>query len=175
MTDNELIELIAQKNIGKATKSLYKYFPVVKKYVLANNGTKEDAEDLFQDALIILFTKINDGTFKLTSSLNTFLFSICKLKWFEQLRKMDKEFVVKNESTDFEFQQYINEDERTKLIQSAFENLGVKCKELLYRFYYAKESMLKIAKEMKFSSDKLAKNQKYRCLEKTRELIKNSK
>lgn len=174
MTDNELIELIAQKNIGKATKSLYKYFPVIKKYVLANNGTKEDAEDIFQDALIILYTKASEDNFVLTSSINTFLFSICKLKWFEKLRMVKKDAISNNELMDSEFENYIEEDNKIKLIQSAFERLGDKCKELLYRFYYAKESMVKIAKEMKFSSDKLAKNQKYRCLEKTRELIKNA-
>jgi RNA polymerase sigma factor (sigma-70 family) len=175
MTDNELIELITQKNIGKATKSLYKYFPVVKKYVLANNGTKEDAEDVFQDALIILFTKVGEGSFVLTSSLNTFLFSICRLKWFDKLRLLKKDVIVSNELNDSEYEKYIGEDDKVKLMQLAFEKLGSRCKELLYRFYYAKESMVKIAKEMKFSSDKLAKNQKYRCLEKTRELIKNAK
>jgi len=154
---------------------LEKYFPVVKKYVLANSGTKEDAEDVFQDALIILFTKVNEGSFVLTSSLNTFLFSICRLKWFEKLRILKKDSIVHYDLIDSEYEKYIEEDDKVKLMQLAFEKLGDKCKELLYRFYYAKESMVRIANEMKFSSDKLAKNQKYRCLEKTRELIKNAK
>lgn len=175
MSDAEIIDHIKRKLYDKPIKILYKYFPVVKSFILSNSGNRSDAEDIFQEALIILFNKINSDHFELSSSLNTFLFGISKNLWHEQLRKNKKEISISidgcNEpNTDEDLGFYIEENAKAKKAFLAFEQLGEKCKLLLNLFYYKKMSMVDIAKKLGFNSEAVAKNQKYRCIEKAKEI-----
>lgn len=179
MTDQDIINLIKDDKYSPAMKSIYAYLPVVKKFVLKNNGTRQEAEDVFQEGLVILCNKINRTDFLLTCSINTYLYSICKLLWLDELKKKNKK--IKNdfiELTDENLIDTINtdieEDRPIKQAQEALMKLGQKCKELLELFYFKKLSMRDIAKKLGFGSEKVAKNQKYRCIEKAKENLKNS-
>lgn len=172
MKDLKIIQEIRDGNTRKAVKGLYGYFSVIRKYIVANNGTKEDAEDVFQDALVVLFNKINAGEFQLTSSLDTYLFSVCKNLWFEQLRRLKKQNEIRPQSEISIPENEISVSEaehKTILALKAIEQLGEKCKELLHLFYNKKLSMAEIAGKLGFSTERVAKNQKYRCIEKARE------
>ena len=86
LSDQKIVELI-KNDSGRAYKHLNKhYFPKLKKYVLMNSGTFEDAKDLYQDVLTILHLKIKKEDFKLTSELYTFFFGIVKRQWMLKLR-----------------------------------------------------------------------------------------
>jgi hypothetical protein len=56
-----------------------------------------------------------------------------------------------------------------------FEYMAKKCYELLYRFFYMKESFELIAKVMGYTNADNAKNQKARCQKKLRELYLEEK
>jgi hypothetical protein len=56
-----------------------------------------------------------------------------------------------------------------------FESIAQKCYELLYRFFYMKESFDLIAKVMGYTNADNAKNQKARCQKKLRELYLEEK
>ncbi|MCE3228041.1 MAG: polymerase, sigma-24 subunit, subfamily [Bacteroidetes bacterium] len=173
MNDKEIIKLISEKSYNKVVKNLYGYFPVIKKYIIKNSGTKSDAEDIFQDALLVLFKKTEKGNFELTSSLNTFLFGISRNLWKEQLRKNKKEVysTVENQADVTEdFSSATEEYQKSKKAVEALSQLGEKCKQLLHLFYYKKLSMAEIASKLGFAGEKGAKNQKYRCLEKAKEI-----
>ena len=73
MTDNEIIEHLRNNKYQKATNGLYNLLSPVKKYVCSNNGTTDDAKDIFQDALVALYRKVQDRNFRLTVSLKTYL------------------------------------------------------------------------------------------------------
>ena len=172
MKDEHIIELLRNKDYKKASEKLYTYFPVVKKLILKNNGSKQDAEDIYQEALVILIRKTQDTNFTLTSSLNTYLYSICRFLWNDELKKKNKTIndaqnlsYLKNE----DFTEHVKEEAEYKQAENAFNLLGDKCKELLRFFYFNKMSMKEIADKLKFSSEKVAKNQKYRCIEKAKE------
>ncbi len=172
MNDNEITEQIKKKSYNKVVKALYKYFPVVKSWVIKNSGNKADAEDIFQEALIILINKINDEQFELKSALNTFLFGISKNLWYEKLRKNKKEIKSIEESIDLyeDAGSLIEENSKAQKAAIAFEQLGERCKQILAMFYYKKLSMLEIAEKLGFNSENVAKNQKYRCIEKAKEI-----
>lgn len=87
MTDAEIIETIRSGRHHPAIKDLYAYFSVVKKYILKNSGSKHEAEDIFQEALIIFCRKVNEPQFELRCSINTYIFSVCKLLWLDELKK----------------------------------------------------------------------------------------
>lgn len=179
MSDEEIIKLLKAEKFHPVTKKLYSYFPVVKKFVLKNSGTKQEAEDVFQDALIILFNKSKQVQFVLTSSINTYLFSVSRLIWLEELRKKNRQLnaqvSIKEEFYDNDQLQYeVEADAKLKQAQSAVEKLGEKCRQLLEMFYHQKKSMKDIAKNLGFATEKVAKNQKYRCIEKAKEFLRTN-
>jgi DNA-directed RNA polymerase specialized sigma24 family protein len=91
INDSELITHVkAEEN--HAFSLLHKfYFPSISYHIRQNNGSKEDAEDIFQEAIIVLLQKIREADFVLTSSLKTYLFAISKNLWFKRL--CDERFV----------------------------------------------------------------------------------
>jgi RNA polymerase sigma factor (sigma-70 family) len=179
MTDQDIVNLIRDNKYSPAMKSLYTYLPVVKKFVLKNNGTRQEAEDIFQEGLVIFCNKVTKPNFILSASINTYLFSVCKLLWLDELKKKNK--TIKNdfiELTDANLVDELNDDidadKPIKKAQEAVMKLGEKCRELLELFYFKKLSMKEIAVKLGFASEKGAKNQKYRCIEKAKENLKQS-
>lgn len=83
MNDQKLIELLQSNKTDKAFANLYKGYPKVEKLILSKGGTKADAQDVFQEALIVLYRKVTSTKFELTSQLSTYLiicsrdFGIC--------------------------------------------------------------------------------------------------
>ncbi len=176
MKHTQIIELLKGSHYAKASEKLYIYFPVVKKLVLNNGGSKEDAEDVYQEALIILLRKVQAADFVLTSSLNTYLYSICRFLWSDWLKKKNKGIEVELENyqpafNESELETLSKTESQNKLAEKAFQQLGEKCRQLLLLFYFKKLAMKDIALQLKFSSEKVAKNQKYRCIEKAKEKL----
>lgn len=167
MTDLEIVEHMRDHRFKRAIKGLYSIYPAVKKLVLVNKGAKEDAEDIFQEALLVLYKKVQDGHFELSASLKTYLTAVSRNLWYQELRRRNKE-IHTNEFVEVE----ALEDENEQIFRQAemaFNLLGEKCRELLIRFYYKKQSMQTIAALLGFSNERVAKNQKYRCLEKAKD------
>lgn len=179
MTDEQIIHLIRQNKYHPAMKGLYAYFPVVKKFILKNSGTRQEAEDIFQEGLVIFCRKLESTGFVLSSSINTYVYGICRLLWMDELKKKKRQLNtdmpgLAAESTNERIDEDIEDDRPVRQAQEAILKLGQKCRELLELFYFKKSSMKDIAGLLGFSSEKVAKNQKYRCLEKAKELVKQS-
>jgi RNA polymerase sigma factor (sigma-70 family) len=174
MKDQQIIEFLRSGNYSKASEKLYAYFPVIKKLVLKNSGSKQDAEDVYQEALIILMNKMQNPEFKLTSSLNTYVYSVCRFLWNDELKKKNKMIKVdiKGNETILEEAAPTRDDQDQRMAEKAFDLIGEKCKELLRLFYFNQMSLKDIAVKLRFSTEKVAKNQKYRCLEKAKENLR---
>jgi RNA polymerase sigma factor (sigma-70 family) len=167
MNDKEVISLLKERQVNKAMTGLYKAWPAVKKQVMTNSGSKQDAEDIFQEALLVLIEKADSDDFVLRSSLANYINGVAKNLWYARLRKNGKE--IPTGQTEI-LGEEINHDEEEQFTTSekAFGLLGEKCKALLLMFYYHKWSLKTIASKLDFSNEKVAKNQKYRCLEKAK-------
>lgn len=179
MTDEQIIYLIRENKYHPAMKGLYTYFSVVKKFILKNSGTRQEAEDIFQEGLVIFCRKLDNKDFVLSSSINTYVYGICKLLWMDELKK--KKWQLNREIPDISIGpinnsvgEDIEEDKPVRQAQEAIIKLGQKCRELLELFYFKRASMKDIASILGFSSEKVAKNQKYRCIEKAKEHFKQS-
>jgi len=167
MTDKEIIEHLKQYKFSLAIKGLYNVFPLVKKYVTANNGTADDAQDIFQDALVVLCKKTQSESFILTVPLKNYLLAIVKNCWLKELKRQ-KKLPAAGINKDIPNAE-VDDDPGFDLAKAAFNLLGEKCRQLLILFYFKKDSFKKIAAQLSFSDEKIAKNQKYRCLQKAKE------
>ena len=176
MTDKEIIEHLEQDKYSAALKGLYNVLPVAKKYVRENNGSDDDALDIFQDALVVLCRKVKAGGFVLTVPLKSYLLAVVRNCWLHELRQRGKlpAGTAQTEAAAAE----LREEPLFVLAEAAFNTLGEKCRQLLTMFYFNKASFKVIAATLAFSDEKVAKNQKYRCLQKAKEnyvtLSKNS-
>ncbi|MFM7022879.1 MAG: RNA polymerase sigma factor [Flavobacteriales bacterium] len=169
MSDQEIIALIQAGKEDRALLKLYKNYAQAEYFLRSNGASREEALDVYQDALYILCKKVKEGDFKLTSQLSTYLYSICKYIWKDQLVKKNRQvsfsFDVHDESVDYDGE----DNEKTSLAEKALESIGEKCWELLKAFYHEGLSMASIALNFGFANEKSAKNQKYKCLEKARD------
>lgn len=175
MRDEQIIGLIAMDKPDKALIILYKHLPMIRKLIRSNGGTSEDAEDIFQEALIILCRKIKTGNFILSAKLSTYLFSVCRFLWNDQQRR--QKIPIADDAADHipladDLPELIEQEKNAQLAEKALQALGERCKELLLLFYHSKMKLKDISVRMGYSSENTAKNQKYKCLEGARNQLK---
>jgi RNA polymerase sigma factor (sigma-70 family) len=180
MKDAQVLELMRSGRYTKVAEKLYVYFPVIRKMIVKNSGTRQDAEDIYQEALIILMRKSKEDGFALSCSVNTYLYSVCRYLWNDQLKarskKVEVDFLkVEPVLQDAQIPSAVKEEADFKLAEQAVSKLGEQCRKLLQWFYFDKLALKEIAQRLRFASEKVAKNQKYRCIEKAKEHLKTLK
>ena len=85
-TQQQIIKGIATGDKKTLTAFYTHNFPAVKAYVQLNKGKLEDAEDVFQEALVLIYQKLNEGELQLRTSIHAYCFGICKNIWRNRLK-----------------------------------------------------------------------------------------
>jgi RNA polymerase sigma factor (sigma-70 family) len=165
------------KNDNKAIETIYKSnFNMVQTFILNNNGTYDDARDIFQEAMIALYEKAQSDSFVLTCKINTYVYSVCRRLWLKKLQQLGRysnqidgleETVQVDE--DLEIHQKRNQD--FALMEKALSSLGEPCRSLLEGFYIKKMDMQQLANEFGYTNADNAKTQKYKCLMRLKKLF----
>lgn len=151
-------------------------YPRVESFVCNNNGTAEQAKDIFQEAFIAVWRNIQLDKFQPQdgAGLDAYLFQIAKNKWMDYLRSGHYNKVVRMDTTALQEREddkvTATEHEYLASVKKHFANLGDNCKKILTLYYYNNESMKQIADRMNWT-EATAKNNKYRCIQKLKELI----
>ncbi len=145
-------------------------------FVTSNSGSESDAQDIFQEALVIIFRKLTDGQLKVTCTFKTYLYSVCRLLWLKQLEKRKTKDEVSIDNENFielteETQDVIRQSERYKLYQTHFKKLSDDCQKIL-EMSLEKTSLRRIAEIMGYKCEKYAKKRKFLCKEKLVDEIK---
>tara|TARA_R110002051_G_scaffold131376_2_gene205263 strand:+ start:4460 stop:5002 length:543 start_codon:yes stop_codon:yes gene_type:complete len=172
MSDQKILELYRNGNREKAFKNLYKLYPRIEKLIVSKGGKKEDALDVFQESLIILNRNLENSNFQLSSSFYTYLYSVSRFVWNDFQKKHDKQLILDISRAEIEIHNNVLEEKKYENAENAFKKLGKRCQQILQLFYYKAKSFKEITKEMNFSSEKIAKNQKYKCLVKAKEIYR---
>jgi len=154
-----------------------KYFPIVRFFVIKNSGTDEDAKDIFQEALILIYTRLKDGSLDLSCTFKTYLYSVCRLLWLKQLerKQIKTEGFADNQAfveLEPELEEQVAEQEQFRLYQKHFQSLHKDCQEIL-RLFLNKVPLKEIAQKVNIKSDKYLKKRKYECKEILTKRIKN--
>lgn len=168
MTDQQLIDQIRTGRSDKALSTLYNHFPMIRKMVRSADGSTADAEDIFQEALILLIRNIQERNFTLTSKLSTYLYGMCRLLWKEELRRRQRPVppgLTQGLDDAEELSLNIEKEHDARLAEKILHELGERCRELLLLFYHGGLRLKDIAARMGYSTENTAKNQKYKCLE----------
>lgn len=143
--------------------------PKVVRLVQKDGGTVDLANDVFQDAMLILVKKVIHHKLELTCSVSTYLYSICRNLWMEQLRQNKKRMPLKDIFPYIDANilgiEIVKKPDRYEEVHAAIESLGDRNKKLLELFYFKKLGWEEIAKTLGYSSAASARNQKYNCLE----------
>ncbi|HEY3372977.1 MAG TPA: sigma-70 family RNA polymerase sigma factor [Prolixibacteraceae bacterium] len=174
MVDYSNIELLngILKNDTIVLQSIYKnFYSNINFFVKKNNGDDDDANDIFQEAIIIIYRKLKVNELVLDCSFDTYLYSICRYLWLKELgkRKLEKENIKDNHEYnddlyDDGLEKITDINERYKLYQKHFANLGKDCQKIL-QLYFDKVPLQTVADMMGFKSEKYAKKRKYSCKE----------
>jgi RNA polymerase sigma factor (sigma-70 family) len=166
-SEAELLDGLITRN-EKVLREYYAlYYPGIRRFIMSNNGNEEDARDLFQDALLVMFQKVRKEQFELTCSLGTYLYSISRYLWLKELGKRKRIMHKSVELEDFidadsDIGQLSEYNERMKVFRSFFEKLSSDCKKVLGLFTEGR-SIAEITLIMGYSSEQHTRNRRYRC------------
>lgn len=164
-------------NDRQAVETIYRqHYGAIQTFILNNSGSVEDARDIFQEAIIVLYEKSKSDTFSLTCQLRTYVYSICRRLWLKRLQQLSRysapadhlEEVVPVEE-DLEEHEKRNAD--FVLMEQAMSKIGEPCKSLLDAYYLQKKSMQDISAEFGYTNADNAKTQKYKCLVRLKKLF----
>lgn len=167
--EKALLEGLAASD-KKAVETIYREnFNMVQALIINNNGSADDAKDIFQEAMIVLYEKVRSGTFELNCQIKTFVYSVSRRLWLKRLQQQNRysapgdnmEAVVPVEE---ELEDHEQRNAEFEMMEKAINNLGEPCKSLLEAYYLQKQNMQVIAASFGYTNADNAKNQKYKCL-----------
>jgi RNA polymerase sigma factor (sigma-70 family) len=154
----------------KAVETIYKsHYNMVQSLILNNSGSADDAKDIFQETMIVLYEKVRAGGFELNCQIKTYVYSVSRRLWLKRLQQMNRyapalQGLENSVSVEEEMEQHERINDEFQAMEKAIGSLGEPCKSLLEAYYFQKKSMHEIAAGFGYTNADNAKNQKYKCL-----------
>jgi RNA polymerase sigma factor (sigma-70 family) len=169
VSERELLKALGNNNRQAAEKIYLENFNLIQRLVINNNGNGDDARDIFQEAMIVLYEHARDPGFELTCQIKTYLFSVSRRLWLKRLQQMkhtgsELPSLVETVAVEQDLEEHEQRDMDFKVMEKAMVTLGEPCKSLLEAYYIEKKSMMEIAGDFGYTNADNAKNQKYKCL-----------
>jgi RNA polymerase sigma factor (sigma-70 family) len=180
ITEQKLLEGLAL-NDRKAIETIYKqHYNMVQSLVLNNSGYPDDARDVFQEAMIVLYEKVRSGSFELNCQLKTYLYSVCRRLWLKRLNQMQRlspevESLGETVPVEEELEKHEQRNQDFLVMEQSLNNLGEPCRSLLKAYYLEKKNMVEIAGDFGYTNADNAKNQKYKCLMRLKKIFSQTK
>lgn len=181
LTDDELLTGLANGSDEALTQLYRRYFPMVLHLITTNNGNEDDAKDIYQETLVVLYEKVRAGSFDLHSQLKTYIYAVGRRLWLKQLAQKSRYMVrdIDVDATDATAAGQVGDDlvdheERNRqfeLMGESLGRLGEPCRTLLEDFYIRHLSMQDITEKFGYTNADNAKTQKYKCLMRLKRLF----
>jgi len=151
------------------------HYPVISGFIKKNSGEEDDALDIFQDAMVVLYENIRTGKFELKSSIRTYLFSVSKNLWFNKIKVQKRTVAFEDDfdavSIDDSSLEVLVASEKTEVLMNVIDQIGGDCKRLLLMYYYDRLRMDEIALRLDLANANVAKSKKLSCMNKLRKLV----
>lgn len=181
--DRKLIEAILQggNDRQRAIRQIYDNRELkskVSSYVRNHGGNAVDGEDMYHEGIIVLDRNIREGKFREETSIDGYLYSICRFLWMNQARKQAKTNLTDQQTpfdgaSDITPETAYTDQERKKTLQSILDKMEARCRTIL-KLWQLSYSMKEIAAEMGLANDTQARKAKYRCHQALMKLLKEN-
>jgi RNA polymerase sigma factor (sigma-70 family) len=181
-TDADIISnLVNDQEVSASLKFLYREnFQVLSRYVLGNNGSEQDAEDIFQEVIVAFINLLKAGKFRGESSIRTFLFSLNKHLWLNELKRRGRALLREEK-----YEKSMNREDQTADLAMELEQtrgelmktldlLGESCRKVLLLFYFENKSMKEMLELLPYENEQVVRNKKSKCMKKLEALVKEN-
>ncbi len=181
-SDAELIAAISAGNdLNRAIRFIYQqYSQATSSFILYHGGSEQDADDIFQETVVAFIDVVKKGKYRMESSIKTFLTSIARNYWFNEMKKRDrsghrdKVFELGRDKDEADVSEHIAEMEKKRQLRDLVDQLGESCRKVLVLFYYENMSMKEIVDHLPYENEQVVRNKKYKCLQALTGLIKDN-
>lgn len=164
------------KNNSKIILTIYKEnFFKVRAFVIKNNGQQQDAEDVFQKALMQLAVRYKKEPFEITSSFEAYLFTVCKNLWRRELNKSklrvtNNDFIEPKDDNE-DIAMALLEQKRWDLFNDCLNLISENCKQIL-KLFFAKIPYAEIMNKFEYNSETVVRQRVFKCKNKLKELVR---
>jgi RNA polymerase sigma factor (sigma-70 family) len=180
--DSDLIEAIREKDLlEQAILQLYQdHSEITRSFIMGKGGTEQDADDIFQETIVSFIDSVQKGKFRQESGIRTFLISISKNIWYNEIRRRqradnrEKIFEMDRDQEEGPVTEMINDREMKQQLNKMLQELGESCRKILELFYYENLSMKEIVSQMHYENEQVVRNKKYKCLQQLTEKMKQN-
>ena len=181
-SDEELVNaLVHNAGMNQAIRYIYQsYFEDLSSLIIHNSGTRQDAEDTIQEVIVTFIDIVRNGKFRGESSIKTFLVSLTRNLWLNNLRKKERSsardviFEKQREQAEDNMLEHMAEREKKKQVLLLLEQAGEMCKKILLLFYFQEMSMKEMVAHLPYDNEQVIRNKKSKCLQKLSEQLKNN-
>ena len=156
---------------------------MVSHFILQNSGSDDDAQDVYQEGVMVFYEKVRDGSLELSCQIKTYLYAVCRRIWLKRLtnksrfgvRLLDEEDyqALPQTGAEDDLQAAEEQERRFELMNQALQRLGEPCRSLLEGFYLLDKSMQELTDDFGYTNADNAKTQKYKCLLRLKKLFFN--
>ncbi len=181
LSDDELLIGLATGSDAALTQLYRRYFPMVLHLVVNNSGSEDDAKDIYQEALVVLYEKVAADTLDLNCQLKTYLYSVSRRLWLKQLSRRSRAGAGRDDAyfqatdvpapVDDDLATHEMRDRQFDLMAESLGKLGEPCRTLLEDFYIRHFSMQQLTEKFGYTNTDNAKTQKYKCLTRLKRLF----
>jgi RNA polymerase sigma factor (sigma-70 family) len=181
-SDPELVNnLRSGISMDDSIRFMYRqYFESLAWFIVNNSGSRQDAEDIFQDVIVSFIEIVQLGKFRGESTIKTFLFSLNRNAWLNELKrrgrasKRELRYEKEQDSEQVDVGTAITDRESRRQLMKIVEALGETCKKILLLYYYENKSMKEILATLDYHSEQVIRNKKYKCLKQLEEMMEKN-
>lgn len=181
-SDDELIDsILHDKNLNSAILFIYQHYSdTVSSFITNHGGSFQDGEDIFQDTVLAFMSAVKNGKFRKESSIKTFLVSVAKNIWYNEIKKREssvnreKIFESSREQKEVDISYFITDREIKQQFRQLLNQLDESCRKILLFFYYENLSMKEIVERLPYENEQVVRNKKYKCLQHLTSLVKQN-
>lgn len=177
--DHKLIKAILSGKDDHVLEVLYnELYPKIEYLILRNGGDQEEAQDIFQDAVVILYKQVKEDKFDQQYQIAGFVYTVSRNLWINRAKRKNRNTELPEDDQATPLEGNVMDDmlseERAQYIEHVLSKLDPKCKDLLIYSIFHNLSMKEISKLMNFNSEDVAKTKNYKCKKKLLKIIENN-
>ncbi len=177
--DSELVaNLRSGQRMDATIKAIYRsYFDSLSWYVMNNSGSRQDAEDMFQEVVVAFIDLVQKDKFRGESTVKTFLFSLNRFTWLNELKKRgralarEEKYERGQDKVELDTSHYLADREGKAEVVKLVGELGESCRKILLLFYYENLSMREILEATDYENEQVVRNKKFKCLKQLAQMV----